>query len=150
MAEPERGARPPARPEEGPSSPWHLSRAEWREALHASVREFKMDSITDWAAALTYYGVLAIFPGLLVLVSVLGLLGEANNVQALTQLVPGPSGQLIGNAASQLHGAGATASVVVAIGVVVAFWSASGYISAFMRALNVIYDRAAHSRWWPG
>jgi membrane protein len=96
--------------------------------------------VTDWAAALTYYGVLSIFPGLLVLVSVLGLLGQSGNVGTLTGIVPGPSGQLIGDAVNQLHGAGSTATVVAVIGVVVAFWSASGYVSAFMRAVNSIYD----------
>jgi membrane protein len=104
------------------------------------MREFKKDAVTDWAAALTYYAVLSIFPGLLVLVSVLGLLGQAQNLGALTQVVPGPSGQLVNDAVKQLRGAGSTASVVAAIGVVVAFWSASGYVSAFMRAVNSIYD----------
>jgi membrane protein len=96
--------------------------------------------VIDWAAALTYYGVLSIFPGLLVLVSVLGLLGQAGNLGALTQVVPGPSGQLVDDAVKQLRGAGSTATVVAVIGVVVAFWSASGYVSAFMRAVNSIYD----------
>jgi membrane protein len=134
------GRREPARPEEGPSSPWRLSRTQWREAFHNSLREFQRDAVTDSAAALTYYSVLSIFPGLLVLVSILGLLGQANNVEALTQLVPGPSGQLVADAVRQLRGAGSAASVVAAIGVVVAFWSASGYMAAFIRAVNKIYD----------
>jgi membrane protein len=132
--------RPPVGPEEGPSSPWRLPRSEWKAALRASVREFQKDAVTDWAAALTYYGVLSIFPGLLVLISVLGLLGQSGNIGALTQIVPGPSGQLVDDAVKQLRGAGSTATVVAIIGVVIAFWSASGYVSAFMRAINSIYD----------
>ncbi len=70
-------------------------------------------------------------PGLLVLLPVLGLLGQSENIGALTNIVPGPSGQLLGDSVDQLRGAGSTATVVAVIGVVVAFWSASGYISAF-------------------
>jgi membrane protein len=132
--------RRPVGPQEGPSSPWRLPRSEWKAAFRASVREFQKDAVTDWAAALTYYGVLSIFPGLLVLISVLGLLGQSGNIGALTQIVPGPSGQLVDGAVKQLRGAGSTATVVAVIGVVVAFWSASGYVSAFMRAINSIYD----------
>jgi membrane protein len=140
MADDGHNERPPARPEEGPSSPAKLPLSEWKAALRGSIKEFQADAVTDWAAALTYYAVLSIFPGLLVLVSILGLANRAGDITALTQLVPGPSGQLVDESVKQLRGAGAAVSVVTAIGVVVAFWSASGYISAFMRAINNIYD----------
>lgn len=129
-----------AQPEEGPESPWHLARSDWSAASRSTLNEFRQDAMTAWAAALTYYGVLSIFPGLLVLVSVLALLGQSENIDALTQVVPGPSGQLLGNAANQLRQAGSTATVLAVIGVLVAFWSASGYVSAFMQAANIIYD----------
>lgn len=142
------GSRPPAGPQEGPASPWRLPRSEWTAALKRSVKEFKKDAVTDWAAALTYYSVLSIFPGLLVLISVLGLLGQSDNIGALTDIVPGPSGQLLGDAVDQLRGAGSTATVVAVIGVIVAFWSASGYVSAFMRAVNSIYDVSEGRPMW--
>jgi membrane protein len=135
-----RGNRPPAGPREGPQSPWRLPWSEWKAVFRRSVKEFQKDVVTDRAAALTYYSVLSIFPGLLVLISVLGLLGQSGNIGALTDIVPGPSGQLIGDSVNQLRGAGSTATAVAVIGVVVAFWSASGYVSAFMRAVNAIYD----------
>jgi membrane protein len=54
-----------------------LSGRSWRDALKRTVKAFKADKLTDWAAARTYYGVLAIFPALLVVVSVLGLIGDS-------------------------------------------------------------------------
>jgi membrane protein len=137
-----------ARPQEGPTSPWQLARSDWSAASRSALKEFQKDAMTVWAAALTYYGVLSIFPGLLVLVSLLALLGQAQNIDALTQIVPGPSGQLLGNAANQLRGAGSTATVVAVIGVLVAFWSASGYVSAFMQASNIIYDVPERRPMW--
>src|SRR4051812_27125287 len=66
----------PVGPDEGPDSPTELPGTGWVATLKRTVREFQDDSLTDWAAALTYYGVLSIFPGMLVLISVLGLLGD--------------------------------------------------------------------------
>ena len=61
---------------EEPDSPADLGRGSWLQALKRAVKEFRDDNATDWAAALTYYSVLSVFPGLLVLVAVLGLLGQ--------------------------------------------------------------------------
>ena len=66
-----------ARDGDPPDSPTKLSKRSWWGVLKRSATEFKEDNLTDWAAALTYYGVLAIFPALLVLVSILGLIGDS-------------------------------------------------------------------------
>src|SRR3982751_3064341 len=80
--------------ERAPAGPSDLSRRSWGGVLKRSVREFKDDNLTDWAAALTYYGMLSIFPALLVLVSVLGLIGESATQPLLDNLAtvaPGPA-----------------------------------------------------------
>ncbi|MET7971190.1 YihY/virulence factor BrkB family protein [Micromonospora sp. NPDC005305] len=134
----------PVGPDEGPDSPTDLPATGWVATLKRTVREFQDDSLTDWAAALTYYGVLSIFPGLLVLISLLGLLGnEAKSGvrDTVGQVVPEENIRtIIETAIDQAGSSGGLASIAAIIGLLAAFWSASGYIAAFMRASNSIYD----------
>ncbi|MGW5670456.1 YihY/virulence factor BrkB family protein [Micromonospora sp. NPDC003776] len=134
----------PVGPDDGPESPAELSGTGWLATLKRTVKEFQEDNLTDWAAALTYYGVLSIFPGLLVLISVLGLLGERATKgvkDTVDQAVPQPSiQQIIDGAIEQAGRSGGLASIAAIIGLLAAFWSASGYVAAFMRASNSIYD----------
>jgi len=99
--------------------------------------------VSDWAAALTYYGILSIFPAALALVSVLGLLssnGQATVESTVKQIVPNAQIQdLVNQVLGQVKDPG-TAGIAAIIGIVAAFWSASGYTAAFMRASNAIYD----------
>ncbi|MGC4819599.1 YihY/virulence factor BrkB family protein [Micromonospora sp. DT63] len=138
----ERGG--PVGPDAGPDSPTDLPGSGWKAALRRTVTEFQDDSLTDWAAALTYYGVLSIFPGVLVLISILGLLGTSATEgvkDTVNQAVPNESIQkIIEDAIQQAQGSGGLASIAAIIGLLAAFWSASGYIAAFMRASNTIYD----------
>ena len=104
--------------------------------------EFRNDNLSDWAAALTYRAVLALAPGLLLLVSCLGLLGHSTTNSLLNNignLAPGGVRtvltQIIGNVQNR-----GTAGLSAVIALVVALWSASGYIAAFMRASNAIYE----------
>ena len=130
-------------PAEGPGSPAGRRGRGLFAAVRRTVKQFSADNLSDWAAALTYYGVLSIFPGLLVIVSLLGLLsknGQQTVQDAAHQLAP--SGQLrdlVDTVLTQVKDPG-TAGIAAIIGVVVAFWSASGYIAAFMRAANAVYD----------
>ncbi|MCF0096417.1 YihY/virulence factor BrkB family protein [Micromonospora sp. MH99] len=134
----------PVGPDAGPDSPTDLPGSGWKAALRRTVTEFQDDSLTDWAAALTYYGVLSIFPGVLVLISILGLLGTSATEgvkDTVNQAVPNESIQkIIEDAIQQAQGSGGLASIAAIIGLLAAFWSASGYIAAFMRASNTIYD----------
>src|SRR5438045_8332741 len=66
--------------------PTDLGGGSWLAAGKRTVREFKEDFLQDRAAALTYYGVLSIFPGILVLVSLLGLLGQPATQSLTTNL----------------------------------------------------------------
>ena len=115
----------------------------WWPVLKRTVREFKEDNLTDWAAALTYYAVLAIFPALIVLVSMLGLVGESATqplIDNLGTVAPGPAKEIFTSAIENLQGDQGAAGVLFVIGLLAALWSASGYVAAFMRASNAIYD----------
>jgi membrane protein len=115
----------------------------WGGVLKRTFREFQDDNLTDWAAALTYYGVLAIFPALLVLVSVLGLIGTSATqplIDNINEVAPGPAKDIFQNAIHNIEDSQGAAGVFFVIGLLGALWSASGYIGAFMRAANVIYD----------
>jgi YihY family inner membrane protein len=136
-------ASAPVGPDAGPDSPTDLPGSGWKAALRRTISEFQDDSLTDWAAALTYYGVLSIFPGLLVLISILGLLGESATqgvTDTVNQAVPEDSIRKIITDAIGAADNGGLASIAAIIGLVAAFWSASGYVGAFMRASNTIYD----------
>jgi membrane protein len=111
--------------------------------LKRTVKGFSKDNLTDWAAALTYYGVLAIFPALIVLVSVLGLVGESATqplIDNLGKVAPGPAKDIFTSALKNLQGSQGTAGVLFVVGLAGALWAASGYVAAFMRASNAIYD----------
>ncbi|MET8942803.1 YihY/virulence factor BrkB family protein [Streptomyces sp. NPDC004542] len=115
----------------------------WRAVLKGTVKEFQNDELADRAAALTYYGVLSMFPALLVLVSLLGIAGESAAQEVLDnirQLAPGSARDIIGDAVRQLQGRGGIGSVMAVVGILLAVWSASGYIGAFIRSANAVYD----------
>ncbi|HET9094940.1 MAG TPA: YihY/virulence factor BrkB family protein [Solirubrobacteraceae bacterium] len=113
-----------------------------RSVIRRARAEFKADDVTDLAAALTYYGVLAIVPGMIVLVAVIGLVG-ANSAQLLHQVsvvAPGSAAQVIQTLIRQAQHHHGGAGIAAIAGLVVALWSASGYVAAFMRAANRVYD----------
>lgn len=112
-------------------------------ALRRTVRELRQDGLTDWAAALTYYGMLALFPALLVVVSIVGLVGNSATQPLLDNLgamAPGPVRDILTTAVQNLQDSPGTSGVLLVAGLVGALWAASGYVGAFMRASNAIYD----------
>lgn len=132
----------PARREDAPG-PSRAAEAGIGPALRRTWRELRQDNLTDWAAALTYYAVLAVFPAVLALVSVVGLLGDAATQPLLDNLAgfaPGAARDVITGAVEGLQESQGTAGVLVVVGFAAALWSASGYVAAFMRAANAIYD----------
>jgi membrane protein len=133
-------ADPGERPPEGPSD---LGKRSWWGVLRRTVKEFREDNLTDWAAALTYYSILSIFPALIVLVSVLGLIGESATqplLDNLGEVAPGPAREIFTDAIENLQSSRGSAGLLVVVGVAGALWSASGYVAAFMRASNAIYE----------
>ncbi len=119
------------------------SSASWSGVVRRTIAEFREDNLTDWAAALTYYGVLSIFPALLVLAAILGLLGRSatqpllENAEAFT---PGAATDILKSALENMQRSRGAAGIALVVGVAAALWSASGYIAAFMRAANIIWD----------
>jgi membrane protein len=129
--------------ERKPESLGDLSRRSWKFILKKTIREFSKDQCTDLAAALTYYAVLALFPAILALVSLLSIFGQGQKgTDALMGIVkdvaPSAANTLQGTV-SQLSSSHA-GGVALVIGLAGALWSASGYIGAFGRALNRVYE----------
>jgi YihY family inner membrane protein len=126
-----------------PDRPSELGRGGWQGAIKRTAKEYRVDNLSDWAAALTYYAVLSIFPALLVLVSAIGLTGHSATQSLLNnigQVAPNSVRQVLTTAIQNLQNSQSSAGVIVVVSLVVALWSASGYIAAFMRASNAIYD----------
>jgi len=129
----EQYAKPPAK----------LPRRAWTGVLRRTLSEFSEDNLTDWAAALTYYGIVAIFPALIALVSILGLIGTSATKPLLDNLgefAPGPAHQILSNALDGLTQSRGSAGILFVVGLAGAIWAASGYIGAFIRASNQIWD----------
>ena len=127
-----------------PDSPDDLHKPSWGYVLKKTLREFTSDQCTDLAAALTYYAVLALFPALLAIVSVLGLFGQAQQttdtvLQLLTQLGGGSVAATLREPIREVTMSPA-AGITFVVGVLGALWSASGYVGAFGRAMNRVYE----------
>ncbi len=126
-----------------PDQPSDLPKPALGGVLRRTAKEFSADHLTDLAAALTYYAVLAIFPMLIVIVSVLGLIGRSVTqplISNLSSIAPGPAQQIFTNGIHNIQSHQGTAGVLFVVGLLGALWSASGYIAAFMRASNVVWD----------
>jgi membrane protein len=122
-------------------------------ALKRTVAEFKDDNLTDWAAALTYYSLLSLFPGLIALVSIVGLVGDPRGAtQTITEIVaaigPQSAVQTFAGPIESVASEQSTAGVAFVLGLAVALWSASGYVGAFIRASNVIYETREGRPFW--
>lgn len=127
-----------------PDSPTDLTKRSLLFVLRKTVREFQHDQCTDLAAALTYYAVLSLFPALLVLVSLLGVFGQGRQtvdavLETASGVVPGDAMNLLRPSIEQLVQA-PSAGIALVTGLLGAMWSASGYIGAFGRAMNRIYE----------
>ncbi len=125
-----------------PEGPTKLGGGAWLGVLKRSARGFSADNLTDWAAALTYYGIQAIFPAILALVAILGLIGQSATqplIQNLAKTAPGAAQQIFTSAIHNLQHSRGAAGVLVIVGIGAALWSASSYVGAFMRASNAIY-----------
>ncbi|MGK2877531.1 MAG: YihY/virulence factor BrkB family protein [Solirubrobacterales bacterium] len=111
------------------------------EQLELAIGRFGEHRLTDWAAALTYYSVLSIFPGLLALVSILGLVGHGTTdaiIETVTELPTGPARDILLSAVKNVEGETGAATTALIIGLMVAIYSASSYIGAFIRAAGVV------------
>ena len=125
-----------------PDAPTELSTTRMA-TLKRTFKEFSADNITDWAAALTYYAVLSIFPALIALVSIVGLVGQSATqglLDNLNTVAPGPAKDILTSAIQNIASKPGAAGVAFIVGLALALNSASGYIAAFTRASNSIYE----------
>ena len=120
-------------------------RASTFATLKRTVTEFSEDNLTDWAAALTYYGLLALFPALIAFVGVIGFFADPGGAtQTITEVVseigPSSAADTFAGPIQSITSSSSTSGVMAIVGIVVALWSASNYVGAFMRVSNVIYE----------
>jgi membrane protein len=122
--------------------PSELSGSSKTAVFRRAAAEFKSDNLTTLAAALTYYAVLSVVPGLIVLISILGLVGRnvASRVESQVQsLAPGSSAAFVHSLITQAQHHKSGAGITLAVGLVIALWSTSSYVNAFRQASNIIY-----------
>ncbi|MGH2953572.1 MAG: YihY/virulence factor BrkB family protein [Solirubrobacterales bacterium] len=134
------------------SSPSDLTVRAWWHALRDAAKAFRARNLADRAASLTYYSVLSVFPGMIVLVSLLGVFGGPQTADSVFNIIDelGPSSAVEtfrGPVEDVTENSGA-AGVALVVGVALALYSASGYVGAFMRASNEIYDVAEERPFW--
>jgi len=133
-----------------PRKPTELGRRSWWRVLKRTVSEFQDDNLGDWAAALTYYAVLSIFPALVVLLSLVGLAGHSATqplIDNVNQLAPSAAGDIVTGAIKQLANQ-STAGIALILGLALALWTASNYVGAFTRASNAIYEVEEGRPYW--
>jgi membrane protein len=126
-----------------PENPTDLPGRALPRVLKRTVTQFNDDKLPTWAAALTYYAVLSIFPALLALVSILGVIGPSATqplLDNLSTVAPGPAKDILTNALKGLESSQGASTLALIIGLAAAIWSASGYIGAFMDAANAVWD----------
>jgi membrane protein len=121
--------------------------------LKRTVGEFQEDNLTDWAGTLTYYGLLALFPAVIVLVSIVGLVGDPESTtdtltDIVTKIGPESAANTFEGPIKQVTESRATAGFALIASTLVALWSASGYLGAFIRASNVIYETREGRPFW--
>jgi membrane protein len=117
--------------------------------LKRTLKEFSEDGLTDWAATLTYYGILALFPALTALLSIVGLLTNPQQLtDAITQVVPGQAADTLKPVIDGIAGNSSGAGLGLIIGIAAAIWSASGYVGAFTRAANIVYETREGRKIW--
>jgi membrane protein len=128
---------------ESPDKPTDIPKDSWPTILKRTLKQFGEDKLTTWAAALTYFSVLSLFPMLLALVSVLGVIGPSATqplLDNLSTVAPGPAKEILTNVLTNLEANKSGSTVALLIGLAGAIWSASGYIGAFMDAANNVWD----------
>jgi membrane protein len=121
--------------------------------LKRTATEFMEDNLTDWAAALTYYGLLSLFPALIAMVSLIGLFGDPQSTtKSLTEIItsigPESAAETFSGPIESITENRGTAGLAFVLGLAVALWSASGYVGAFMRASNIIYETPEGRPFW--
>jgi membrane protein len=136
-----------------PDAPTDLGKRSWFGTLKRVVSEFRDDNATDWAASLTYYAVLSLFPAFIALISILGLVVDPATItrvvtDVVSQLGPASAVDTFRGPIEQISSNRETALAGLVFGLAVALWTSSNYVGAFMRASNAIYEREEGRPFW--
>ena len=128
-----------------PEGPPHARKGSAMQTVKRTLTESGEDNLTDRAASLTYYAVLSIFPALVALVAIVGLVADPVTItRELTKLVssvgPASAASTFQEPIASLAHGGSTPGILLVVGIAAALWTASGYVGAFMRASNKIYE----------
>ncbi len=127
------------------SNPTDLPKRSWKDTLKRTFSEFQEDNLTDWAAALTYYSVLSVFPALIALLSIVGLVADPATVtrvitETVSEIGPATAAETFSGPINDITQNQSAAGLALVLGLAGALWTASGYVGAFMRASNSIYE----------
>lgn len=121
----------------------------WMGTFKRTWSEFRQDDLTDWAAALTYYGLLSLFPGLIAVSSLIGLFAAPDTItNVILNLAPQSAADTLSGPIDSITSNGSAASLALILGLVGAVWGASGYVGAFGRACNVVYETREGRPFW--
>lgn len=136
---------PPPDARQKPQQPQRLEGDSWKYALKRAMKEFSSDHGTDLAAMLTYYTVLSLAPGLLAVFSIISLVLAGNasavtgSVDDLVERLPETAQPLVGDLVETVLGESSVGVLALVIGIATAVWSASAYVKAFSRCMNIVY-----------
>jgi membrane protein len=125
----------------------------WWPTIKRTAKEFQEDNLSDWAAALTYYGLLSLFPALIAMVSLIGIFGDPKSTtESLTEIIseigPASAAETFEGPIKSITESSGTAGIALILGLLASLWSASGYTGAFMRASNIIYETPEGRPFW--
>jgi len=134
------------------ASLWKFGGLTWKELAKRVINEIQSDDVFGRAAQLAYYFLLALFPMLLFLTSVIGfVLGSGSGVRHslfvyLSRVLPGSAFSLVDSTMSEVTAASGGGKL--SFGLLAALWAASNGMSAITEALNVAYDVEESRPWW--
>jgi membrane protein len=125
----------------------------WWPTIKRTAKEFQEDNLSDWAAALTYYGLLSLFPALIAMVSLIGIFGDPKSTtesltEIITEIGPASAAETFEGPIKSITESSGTAGLALILGLAASLWSASGYTGAFMRASNIIYETPEGRPFW--
>ncbi|HEY1854428.1 MAG TPA: YihY/virulence factor BrkB family protein [Solirubrobacterales bacterium] len=143
----------PSGADAAPDEPTKVAASSWWATLKRTASEFQEDNLSDWAAALTYYGLLSLFPAVIAMVSLIGIFGDPRSTtssltEIITEIGPETAAETFKGPIESVTESRSTAGLTLILGIAVSLWSASGYTGAFMRASNVIYETREGRPFW--